>query len=114
MALAEKRCVPCTGDTPPLTDIEATDLLAELDGWHLDDGHLRKSFKFKNYVAAASFVDAITPVAEAEGHHPDLHLSWGRVDVELWTHVIDGLSENDFVMAAKIDRVRDRQPAAAA
>lgn len=106
MALADQRCVPCSSDTPPLTGEEIAPLLAQLDGWQVDDnGHLRKSYKFKNFLEAVDFVNAVTPVAEAEGHHPDLHVSWGKVVVELWTHAINGLSESDFVMAAKIDRV---------
>jgi 4a-hydroxytetrahydrobiopterin dehydratase len=106
MALADQKCVPCSGDTPPLTADEIAPLLAQLEGWEVDGaGHLRKSFKLKNFVAAVELVNAITPVAEAEGHHPDLHVSWGKVGVELWTHAIKGLSESDLVMAAKIDRV---------
>jgi 4a-hydroxytetrahydrobiopterin dehydratase len=106
MALADQKCVPCSGDTPPLTADEIAPLLAQLEGWEVDgSGHLRKSFKLKNFVAAVELVNAITPVAEAEGHHPDLHVSWGKVGVELWTHAIKGLSESDLVMAAKIDRV---------
>src|SRR6267378_2890890 len=106
MALADKKCVPCTSDTPPLTDREIGPLLAQLDGWEIDDlGHLRKPYRLKNFVEAVDFVNAITPVAEEEGHHPDLHVSWARVVVELWTHTIGGLSEADFVMAAKIDRL---------
>ncbi|MGB2939466.1 MAG: 4a-hydroxytetrahydrobiopterin dehydratase [Candidatus Dormiibacterota bacterium] len=106
MALADKKCVACTAETPSLTGSEVNELLAQLDGWRLNDaGHLSKAFKLKNFVAAVDLVNAITPVAEEEGHHPDLQVGWGRVGVELWTHAINGLSEADFVMAAKIDRV---------
>lgn len=106
MALADQSCVPCRGGTPPLTDSEIVPLLAQVEGWEVRDGHLHKEFKFKNFVEAVAFVNAITPVAEVEGHHPDLRVTWGKVGVELWTHKIDGLTESDFVMAAKSDRVR--------
>ena len=110
MALAEKHCVPCTGGTPPLTEAEIKPLLEELGDWSLRDGHLHKVFAFPNFVEAVEFVDRLTPVAEAEGHHPDLQVSWGKVGVELWTHKISGLTESDFIMAAKIDRVHDPLP----
>jgi 4a-hydroxytetrahydrobiopterin dehydratase len=112
--LADRRCVPCRGGTPPLTRVQFAPLLAQLDGWQVeDDRMLVKVFRFKNFVEAVEFVNAITPVAEAENHHPDLRVSWGQVRVELWTHKINGLSEADFVMAAKIDRVYARPSAAA-
>lgn len=114
MGLADRACVPCRGGTPPLTRAQFTPLLAQLDGWQVEnDRMLVKAFRFKNFVEAVGFVNAITPVAEAENHHPDLRVSWGQVRVELWTHKINGLSEADFVMAAKIDRVHARPPAAA-
>lgn len=104
--LADRRCVPCHGGVPPLTAEETAPLLAQLDGWAIAEGHkLNKAFKFRNFVRAVDFVNRLTPVAEEEGHHPDLHVRWGEVRVELWTHAIDGLTESDFVMAAKIDRV---------
>jgi 4a-hydroxytetrahydrobiopterin dehydratase len=112
--LADRRCVPCQGGTPPLTRTQFAPLLAQLDGWQVEqDRMLVKVFRFKDFVEAVEFVNAITPVAEAENHHPDLHVSWGQVRVELWTHKIKGLSEADFVMAAKIDRVYARPSAAA-
>jgi 4a-hydroxytetrahydrobiopterin dehydratase len=84
-------------------------LLPQLAGWSVQDagGHqeLFKSIKFPDFVTAVKFVDEITPVAESEGHHPDLEVSWGRVRVHLWTHIAGGLTENDFVLAAKIDRL---------
>jgi 4a-hydroxytetrahydrobiopterin dehydratase len=104
--LADQQCVPCKGGTPPLSEEEYAPLLGQLRGWEVEDRKkLRKSFAFKNFVDAVAFVNRITPVAEDQGHHPDLHLGWGKVEVELWTHAIDGLSSSDFVMAAKIDRV---------
>ena len=106
--LADRRCVPCEGGTPPLTAAEIEPLLAQLRGWRVEDGKkLTKSFRFRNFVEAVDFVNALTAVAEAEGHHPDLYVRWGEVRVYLWTHAIDGLSESDFIMAAKIDRVHD-------
>ncbi len=104
--LADRKCVPCLGGTPPLTAEEIAPLLDQLDGWQVEDNKkLVKGFRFKNFVQAVDFVNAITAVAEAEGHHPDLYVRWGQVRVYLWTHKIDGLTESDFVMAAKIDRV---------
>jgi 4a-hydroxytetrahydrobiopterin dehydratase len=88
---------------------QAEALLSQLDGWSLEDaaGHdqIAKRFKFRNFVEAVDFVNRITPVAEAEGHHPDLEVGWGRVRVVLWTHAAAGLTENDFILAAKIDRL---------
>lgn len=105
--LADYACVPCKGGVPPLTREQIEPLLARLDhGWEVeDDRKLVKRFKVKNFVQAVDFVDRITPVAEAEGHHPDLYVAWGKVEVYLWTHKIDGLTESDFYLAAKIDRV---------
>ena len=112
--LADKKCVPCRGGTPPLTPEEIAPLLAQLDGWRVEDSKkLIKSFGFKNFAQAVEFVNAITAVAEAEQHHPDLYVRWGEIRVYLWTHKIDGLSESDFVMAAKIDRLYAGRPEAA-
>ena len=101
--------MPCDGGTPPLARSEIEPLLAQLGGWQVEDaeGHrqLGKTFRFRNFVDAVDFVNRITPVAEAEGHHPDLLVGWGRVRVTLWTHVAGGLTENDFILAAKIDEV---------
>ena len=105
--LAQRHCVPCEGGTPPLTGEQVEPLLSQLGGWEVVEGKkLSKSFRFGNFVEAVDFVNKITPVAEAEGHHPDLVVRWGEVRVELWTHAIGGLSENDFIMAAKIDQIR--------
>ena len=104
--LAEKRCVPCEGGTPALTPDEVAPLLAQVEGWSVEDGtRLVKQYRFNNFVQAVDFVNAITPVAEAEGHHPDLYVRWGEVRVILWTHAAGGLTENDFILAAKIDRL---------
>jgi 4a-hydroxytetrahydrobiopterin dehydratase len=113
--LADRRCIPCQGGTPPLTRAQFTPLLNQLEGWQVrDDRMLVKVFRFKNFVEAVEFVNAIMPVAEVENHHPDLHVTWGQVRVELWTHKIKGMSEGDFVMAAKIDRVYTRPTSTAA
>ncbi|MFC2075206.1 4a-hydroxytetrahydrobiopterin dehydratase [Bdellovibrionota bacterium] len=107
MGLAEKKCVPCQGGIPPLTPGEIKPLLDQLESWEVEEGKkLKKTFKFKNFVEAMEFAKAITPVAEEEGHHPDLLVSYGKVTVYLWTHKIDGLTESDFFMAAKIDLVK--------
>jgi 4a-hydroxytetrahydrobiopterin dehydratase len=110
MALADKSCIPCEGGVPPLEPHEIEPLLAELGGqWRLDSpGHLRKAYPFADFIAALGFADQIGLIAELEGHHPDLHVSWGHCDVEIWTHKIEGLSESDFILAAKIDRARAR------
>jgi len=111
--LADNKCVPCRGGVPPLTPEQIAPLLAKLEGWQVEDNKkLIKSYKFKNFLEAMAFANAIVPVAEAEGHHPDLYVRWGEVRVYLWTHKIDGLTESDFFMAAKIDRAHDQLPRA--
>jgi 4a-hydroxytetrahydrobiopterin dehydratase len=106
--LAEKKCVPCEGGTPPLAREEAARLLAELDGWRLVEGgkELSKEYKFPDFRQALDFVNRLGEVAESEGHHPDVYLTWGKVRVNLSTHSVGGLSANDFILAAKADRVR--------
>lgn len=102
--LRHRRCVPCEGGVPKLPGETVRKLLAELDGWRaVDDHHLRKVYVFPDFKTALAFVDRVGELAESEGHHPDIHLSWGRVEVETYTHAIGGLSENDFILAAKID-----------
>jgi len=108
--LARRRCVACEGGVPPLGPADVETLLGQLGGgWRVEeaDGHQRltRSFRFPDFLGAVDFVNRITPVAEAEGHHPDLLVRWGRVVVWLWTHVAGGLTENDFILAAKIDEV---------
>ena len=105
--LAARHCVPCEGGTPVLEAKEVQRLLASLPEWRLDEGGKRisRQFRFKDFVQAVDFVNRITPVAEEEGHHPDLELGWGRAKVEFTTHAAGGLTENDFVMAAKVDRL---------
>ncbi|MDB5105151.1 MAG: putative pterin-4-alpha-carbinolamine dehydratase [Fibrobacteres bacterium] len=102
--LAAKECVPCKGGTPPLEGEALRDLSARLGhGWKVvDEHHLEKEFPFKDFKEALEFTNRIGEVAEAQGHHPDIYLAWGKVRVTLWTHKIGGLTESDFVMAAKI------------
>jgi 4a-hydroxytetrahydrobiopterin dehydratase len=108
-SLADGTCVPCRGGVPPLPEARAADLLKQLeDGWIIVDGHhLTKVYKFDDFAQALAFVDRVGAVAEANGHHPDVHLSWGRVVLDVWTHAIDGLTESDFILAAKCDRELD-------
>ena len=103
--LAERQCVPCRGGVPPLTAEQISPLLSQLDSWEVINlHHLRKSYKFKNYAAALAFVNRLSSVAEDQGHHPDICFGWGQVEVQIWTHKIDGLTESDFILAAKIDQ----------
>jgi 4a-hydroxytetrahydrobiopterin dehydratase len=103
--LTKKRCVACEAGMPTTPAGEIPGLLAQLPGWRVDDGKkLFKTFKRKDWLDAIRFVDRIGDVAEAEGHHPNLYVAWGRVDVTIWTHAVDALTENDFILAAKIDR----------
>lgn len=103
--LAEKECVPCKGGVPPLNDEEASELLARLGGgWRVVDGHhLEKVYRFGNFREALAFTNRVGELAERQGHHPDIQLSWGRVVLTIWTHKINGLTESDFVLAAKAD-----------
>lgn len=104
--LADKTCVPCRGGVPPLTRAERAPLLAQLDGWQVvDEHHLSKTYDFPDFVSALALLNKVAEVAESSGHHPDLALSWGKLRIDIWTHKIDGLTESDFVFAAKCDRV---------
>ena len=104
--LAKKKCIPCSGGIPPLGAEQIETLHAQLAGWEVILGHhLRRVFPFKDFVTALRFVNRIGEVAEAEGHHPNITFTWGRVEVEIWTHKIDGLAESDFILAAKIDAI---------
>lgn len=105
MTLATEKCIPCRGGVPPLRGDELRSLEDELgNGWHVvGEHHLEKSFDFPDFASALAFTNAVGAVAEEEGHHPDIHLAWGKVRITLWTHKIDGLTRSDFVLAAKID-----------
>jgi 4a-hydroxytetrahydrobiopterin dehydratase len=102
--LASRDCVPCRGGTPPLGKQEIKNLLKELKGWEVAEGHhLRKAFEFKDFREALNFVNRTGELAEEQGHHPDIFFGWGHAEVSIWTHKIDGLTESDFILAAKID-----------
>ncbi|MDX1966660.1 MAG: 4a-hydroxytetrahydrobiopterin dehydratase [Planctomycetaceae bacterium] len=104
--LRSRRCVPCEGGIPRLTPAEAAAYLESLPGWMLlpNGERIRKAWTLKNFRAGMAFLHRVAAVAEEEGHHPDLHLTGYRdVAIEIWTHAIGGLSENDFILAAKID-----------
>jgi 4a-hydroxytetrahydrobiopterin dehydratase len=105
--LATRTCTPCRGGVPPLGQPDAEAYLASVPGWQLQDGahRLERAFRFKNFAQAFAFVGAVAALAEAEGHHPDIAFGWGYARITLYTHKIKGLHENDFIMAAKIDRL---------
>jgi 4a-hydroxytetrahydrobiopterin dehydratase len=106
--LSSQHCEPCKRGTPPLSEEEAASLGGEIPAWERDGNHkLRRQFAFKNFRDAFGFVARAALVAEAEGHHPDIELGWGRAAFELTTHAASGLTRNDFVMAAKIDRLAE-------
>jgi 4a-hydroxytetrahydrobiopterin dehydratase len=105
MDLTSKKCVPCEGGIPPLTLENAEALLKDLDiSWKIIDKKIERTFRFKNFREAMKFVNKVAELAEREGHHPDIHLEgWNKVRIVLYTHAINGLHENDFIVAAKID-----------
>ena len=104
--LASMQCVPCRGDVPPLKGDDLKRYADRLDGWAVvDEHHLSRVYTFRDFAGALAFVNRVGGLAEQQGHHPDIHLSWGRVQIDVWTHKIDGLSESDFIFAAKCDRL---------
>ena len=106
--LAEKKCVPCEGGVPKLTSDQVKDLLESVPGWKVtaDGQRIRREWTVKNFLAGMDFFHRVSGLAEREQHHPDLHLTGYRnVAIEIWTHAIGGLSENDFILAAQIDRL---------
>jgi 4a-hydroxytetrahydrobiopterin dehydratase len=111
--LAAKTCVPCRGGVPPLKGAELENLGRQLPAWKIiNEHHIARSFAFPDFREALAFVDKVGALAEEQGHHPDIFLAWGKAEITIWTHKIDGLTESDFVLAAKIDRLYP-QPAAA-
>jgi 4a-hydroxytetrahydrobiopterin dehydratase len=108
-ALADKTCVPCRGRVPPLRGDELAAMhhqLPEHAHWNvIDQHHIVRAYKFPDFKSALDFVNRIGAVAEEQGHHPDIFLAWGKVEVKIWTHKVDGLTESDFILAAKIDRL---------
>ncbi|MGA3193786.1 MAG: 4a-hydroxytetrahydrobiopterin dehydratase [Terriglobales bacterium] len=107
--LADKTCVPCKGGIPPLKGEELARIhhqLPDFAHWKIIDGHhLVRSYEFPDFKSALAFVNRVGEIAEEQGHHPDILLSWGKADVTIWTHKVDGLTESDFILAAKIDRL---------
>ncbi len=104
--LASKSCVPCRGGVPPLAGKELDNLHKQLPEWEVVNGHhLKRSFTFPDFAKALAFVNKVGGIAENEGHHPDIFLTWGKAEITIWTHKIDGLTESDFILAAKIDKI---------
>ena len=104
--LAEKTCVPCRGGVPPLAGEELKRLQNQVEGWDVVKGHhLHKAYTFPDFKSALTFVNRVGEVAEEQGHHPDIALTWGKVEITIWTHKIDGLTESDFILAAKLDEL---------
>lgn len=107
--LAARACIPCRGGVPPLSVEEREKLLTELEGWEIVSGHhLTKDYRFSNFVLALDFTNQLGELAEREGHHPEITVGWGHARVEIWTHKINGLTESDFVLAAKCDALLAR------
>jgi 4a-hydroxytetrahydrobiopterin dehydratase len=104
--LSTKTCVPCRGGVPPLKGEELVGLQKQVDGWNIvEEHHIAKTFKFSNFREALKFVNRVGELAEQQEHHPDVFLTWGKVEITIWTHKISGLTESDFILAAKIDEL---------
>jgi|SRR5581483_2600481 len=113
LKLVEKHCIPCRGGVPPLQGEELRSYADQLPEWKVTDGHhITRTFLFPDFKQALNFVNRVGAVAEAEGHHPDILLTWGKAEVKTYTHKIDGLTESDFILAAKIDQEYGQQKAA--
>ncbi len=106
--LTNKHCIPCKGGVPALKGKKIQTLLSQLGGgWRvINEHHLEKEYTFKNFQEALDFTNKVGAIAEAEGHHPDIYLAWGKVKITTWTHKIDGLTESDFILAAKCDQIK--------
>ena len=105
--LADKTCIPCRGGTPPLKGAELKTLHRSTPDWTVvNEHHLEREFRFPDFKQALDFVNRVGDVAEQQGHHPDILLAWGKAAITLWTHSVNGLTESDFIMAAKIDRLK--------
>ena len=104
--LAGKTCVPCRGGVPPLKGEELLKLAGQVSGWNvIDEHHITKTFTFPDFLQALAFTNKVGKLAEEQGHHPDIFLTWGKVDIKTWTHKINGLTESDFILAAKINKI---------
>jgi 4a-hydroxytetrahydrobiopterin dehydratase len=105
--LASKTCVPCKGGVPPLAGKDLEALAKHVPQWKvMNDHHIMRTFTFPDFRQALAFVNKVGEIAEQQGHHPDILLSWGKVEITTWTHKIDGLTESDFILAAKIDKLK--------
>ena len=104
--LASKTCVPCHGGVPPLRGEELKALAKQIAGWQVvEEHHIVTHYTFPDFKTALQFVDRVGALAEEQGHHPDIFLTWGKVEITLWTHAAKGLTESDFILAAKIDQL---------
>jgi 4a-hydroxytetrahydrobiopterin dehydratase len=104
--LAGKHCVPCRGGVPALAGKELEDLAKQLPGWQVVDGHhLARTYEFPDFKSALAFVNQVGAVAEQEGHHPNIAFTWGKVEITIYTHKVNGLTESDFILAAKIEQL---------
>ena len=104
--LAARECVPCRGGVPPMKGEEIQNLLGQVRGWEvIGEHHLRREYQFKNFRKTLDFVNRVGELAEQQGHHPDICFGWGKAEITIWTHKIDGLTESDFILAAKIDNL---------
>ena len=105
--LASKTCVPCRGGVPALKGAELENLKREVPAWEVvNEHHLHRRFEFPDFRKALDFVNRVGEVAEQQGHHPDICLTWGKAEITIWTHKVDGLTESDFILAAKIDQLK--------
>jgi 4a-hydroxytetrahydrobiopterin dehydratase len=106
LPLAERKCIPCSGKVPPLKSAEIAKLSRSVKGWSVvNNHHLERSYKFRDFFDALEYVNAVAQIAEAEDHHPDIKFGWGYAELKVYTHAIDGLTESDFILAAKINRI---------
>ncbi|MFQ3549122.1 MAG: 4a-hydroxytetrahydrobiopterin dehydratase [Armatimonadota bacterium] len=105
MKLTEQKCMACEGGIEPLTMEEAQQLGKQVPNWTITEKQIERTFKFKNFVEAMDFANEITKIAESENHHPNLHISYGKVKVDLYTHAVNGITINDFIVASKIDEI---------
>ena len=105
-SLADKTCVPCRGGTPALKGSALSDFRQQVPEWQVvDEHHLIRAYKFPDFRSALAFVNRVGELAEEQGHHPDILLAWGKVEITIWTHAVNGLTESDFILAAKIQRL---------
>ncbi|HKR12313.1 MAG TPA: 4a-hydroxytetrahydrobiopterin dehydratase [Pyrinomonadaceae bacterium] len=104
--LSSKQCIPCRGGVPPMDGDEIAKLAPQLKGWEIiNQHHLQKSYRFSDFREAQDFVTRVGNLAEEQGHHPDICFGWGIAEIKIWTHKINGLTESDFILAAKIDEL---------